>query len=157
MLATIKQFFDKHMIPAAKEGGGPAEHALQLATAALLLEMMRMDHEVAPQERQVVTQAMRTKFGLSEDETATLIRLAEEEAGQATDYHQFTTLINKHFSLEQKTKVVEYLWWVAYADHKLDKYEEHMVRKVADLLYVPHTAFMAAKHRAKKALQKHRV
>jgi len=156
MLAAIKQFFDKHMMPAAKEGGDRPEHALRLTTAALLIEMMRMDHEVTPEERQVVTEAMRAEFSLSENETATLIALAEEEAGQATDYHQFTSLINKSFTIEQKTKVVEYLWRVAYADNKLDKYEEHMVRKIAELLYVPHSAFIAAKHRAKKELQAHR-
>jgi len=153
MIASVKQFFDKHMMPASKEDGGRPEHALQLATAALLIEMMRMDHEVTPEERRVVMEAMRAKFALPEDETATLIALAEEEAVQATDYHQFTSLINTGFTMEQKTKVVEYLWWVAYADNELDKYEEHMVRKIAELLYVPHSAFIAAKHRAKKAMQ----
>lgn len=146
MLKGIKQFFDKHFgeEPAS---GEDAEHALRLATAALLIEMMRMDYEVRDAERETVMAALGRKFDLSEDETAELLRLAEEEAGQATDYYQFTSLINQGFPLERKIKVVEHLWEVAYADGELNKYEEHMVRRIAELLYVPHKDFMAAKHR----------
>ena len=146
MLKGIKQFFDKHFReePARAD---EAEHAVRLATAALLLEMMRMDYEVRDAEKETVMDALRRKFELSDEETAELLRLAEEEAGQATDYYQFTSLINQGFALERKIKVIEHLWEVAYADGELDKYEEHMVRRIAELLYVPHKDFIAAKHR----------
>ena len=61
-------------------------------------------------------------------------------------------LINRHFSQEEKNHIVELLWEVAYADGELDKYEEHLVRKLADLIYVPHRSFIRAKHRAKARL-----
>ena len=71
---------------------------------------------------------------------------------QATDYHQFTSLIAKNFDQAQKIKVIEYLWMIAYSDYQLDKHEEHMVRRIADLIYVPHKEFLQAKHRVQRQL-----
>lgn len=147
MLNAIKEFFDKSIRP-ARQGAADDNHRLRLATAALLIETMYMDYEINDEERQAVLRAVRSKFGLTAEEGDALIQLAEGEARQAVDYHQFTSLINKGYSPEQKEKVIEYLWQVAYADGHLDKYEEHWVRKIADLLYVPHSAFIQAKHRA---------
>ena len=79
----------------------------------------------------------------------TLMALAAEEARLATDYFQFTSLINKNFSAGQKVQVVEYLWQVAYADGQLDAHEQHFMRKIADLLYVSHADYVAAKQRAR--------
>ena len=84
-------------------------------------------------------------------DTEELIRLAEEETKQATDYYQFTSLINKGFSQEEKIQVVELMWQVAYADGHMDKYEDHLVRKLANLMHVSHKDFIAAKHRARAA------
>jgi len=149
MLAAIKQFFENHIAP-EKEGGDLPEHAVRLAVAALLFEMMRMDEETTDQEYETVGKILTERFELSEAETARLIALAEEEAADVTDYYQFTALINKHFSPRQKGELLEQLWRVAYADGHLDKYEEHLVRKLAELLHVPHSRFIAAKHRAVK-------
>jgi uncharacterized tellurite resistance protein B-like protein len=146
MLNTIKQFFEEQIAPASNRKDDNAEHALQLATAALLIEMMHMDSEIDDNELCMVNQSIRTKFGLSEKETEELLHLAEKEHKLATDYYQFTSLINKNFTYEQKIKVIEHLWMVAFADGELDKHEEHLVRKISELLYVPHSVFIAAKH-----------
>lgn len=148
MLKTIKQFFDQHIAAAAHQGAGGTEHALQLASAALLFEMMRMDSEISTQERTLVQTLIERTFSLGSEETSHLMKLAEREALQSTDYHQFTSLINQHFSAPQKGKIIEHLWQVAYADGHVDRHEEHLVRKIADLIYVPHKTFIAAKHRA---------
>lgn len=147
MLNAIRRFFDEQLRP---DAAGPAgdERAVHLATAALLVEMTRMDDEVREVERQAVLDALRTKFGLDEGQTRELVELAEEEARDATDYFQFTRLINDGFTLEQKTRVIEHLWQVAYADGHLDGQEEHMIRRLADLLHVPHRNFINAKLRA---------
>lgn len=129
-----------------------AEPAYQLATAALLVEMARADYDVKQEERLSVTAAIQKAFGLSATETDELVRLAELEAEHATSLYEFTSLINTHFSAEQKRRVVELLWRVAFADGHLDKYEEHLVRKVADLIYVPHRTFIQAKHHVKNQL-----
>ena len=147
MLNAIKQYFNQNIMP-TKDDGQDATHTLQLATTALLFEMMRMDDELHAQEQRVIKKSIQEKFELSASETENLLELAQAEAEEATDYHQFTRLINNGFSMEQKVKVIEYLWLIAYADGELDKYEEHLVRKIAELLYVPHQAFIAAKHKA---------
>jgi uncharacterized tellurite resistance protein B-like protein len=42
-------------------------------------------------------------------------------------------------------KLVENMWRVAFSDQKLDKYEEALIRKVADLIYVSHQDFIKTK------------
>ena len=149
MLQAIKKLFDETINPEKKDSKEVTEHRLQLATAALLVEMMRMNQQIKAVELEAVTRAIKSKFALSESEIADLLQLAQEEAEQATDYYQFTTLINRGFTPEQKVRVVEHMWQVAYADQELDQYEEHLVRKIADLLYVPHRDYIAAKIRVK--------
>ena len=151
MLSAIRKFFDQNLSSGHGKIDQPDEQQLQLATAALLIEMTRVDYEIKEEERQKVIEAVQEKFKLSHTETASLIQLAEAEARQATDYHQFTSLINKGFTPTQKERVIEYMWQVAYADGELDKYEQHLISKIADLLYVPHKVYIAAKHRAKSA------
>jgi uncharacterized tellurite resistance protein B-like protein len=148
MVEAIRQFFDKYIKPSdALSPGGP--DPVRIATAALLIEMTRMDNSISDVERMRVTRVVQEDFGLSADETAELLRLAEQQAQQATDYFQFTALIKDHMTAEQKERLIEHLWEVAYADGELHQYEEHLVRKIADLLYVPHSTFIAAKLRAK--------
>jgi uncharacterized tellurite resistance protein B-like protein len=149
MLNAIRDFFESHV--AGPADGGDERHSIELATAALLVEVVRFDREVEPVEREAVLRAVHAKFGLTGEEAATLVRLAEEEARQATDYYQFTSLINKRFSAEQKEQMIEQMWRVAYADAELSAYEQHTIRKIADLLYVPHRAYIAAKLRARDA------
>jgi uncharacterized tellurite resistance protein B-like protein len=150
MIAGIRNFFTQMIEPGAKAPGGASQHALHLATAALLLEMMRMDSTVTAAETAAVTKALQSRFGLDADDVETLMVLASDEARQATDYFQFTSLINKNFSTEQKVQVVEYLWQVAYADGHLDAHEQHFMRKIADLLYISHADYVAAKQRARE-------
>lgn len=152
MLVQIRNFFKENLAPSASATAAESKHRLQLAVGALLLEMTRVDGEVRPEQCARVEAAIREHFDLSSDETATLIRLADAERDGATDYFQFTTLINDEYTPEQRVQVVEQLWAVALADRELHRYEEHLVRKIAQLLHVPHNAFIAAKHRAESDL-----
>lgn len=151
MLEQFKTFFDKFL---GSENGtsDPQEYRLRLATAALLIEMTRVDEQIKPEEQVMLAEGIRNTFGLSEHETDELIRLAEQEIHDATCYHAFTSLINRGFSREQKIRVVEMLWEIAYADQKLDIYEEHLVRKLSELLYVQHSDFISAKLRVRERL-----
>jgi uncharacterized tellurite resistance protein B-like protein len=150
MIDGIRDFFNQFMALDNPASDAARQHALQVATAALLLEMMRMDSTVTEEETTTVATTLQTRFGLSVKELDTLMRLAAEEARQATDYFQFTSLINRHFSQEQKIQVVEYLWQVAFADGHLDAHEQHFMRKIADLLYISHADYVAAKQRARE-------
>lgn len=153
MLKRIRDFFDSQLSTAA-EPDAADPHALHLATAALLIEVARQDEEVAGVELDAIAAAIQRKFDLSEADTGELMALADAELQQSIDYYQFTSLINDRFSPAQKERVVEHLWEVAFADGRIDRYEEHLIRRLADLLYVPHAAFIAAKHRASANAEK---
>ena len=153
MINAIRQFFETHILEETLEEA-TTEHALRLATAALLIEMSRADFDAKVEDRAAVITVVRRVFELTEQETHELVALAEQEAEQATSLYQFTSLINREFSPEQKAHVVELLWEVAYADGQLHKYEEHLVRKIADLIHVPHKTFIRAKHKVKKVTGK---
>lgn len=146
---ALRQFFDRN-IRDAVAGGAAREHELRVATAALLVEITRMDGEVTEPERVKVDAIVRQRFDLSPAQARELIRLAEQEAHEATDYYQFTSLINTRFTPEQKERMIEFLWQAAYADGALDRYEEHLVRKIADLIHVPHRVWIATKFRARE-------
>jgi uncharacterized tellurite resistance protein B-like protein len=152
MVTALNRFFKKHIKPSAMGSDEVSEHSLQLATAALLIEMMRADAEITADERRMVMNTIMTRFHLTEEESRALLRLAEDKIREATGYYEFTSLINKGFSYEQKVRVIENLWKIAFTDKYLDKYEEHMVRRVADLIYVEHKDFIDAKLRVKKKL-----
>jgi uncharacterized tellurite resistance protein B-like protein len=147
VLKSIQQFFDQHIKGSEPTPAGP--DPVHVATAALLIEMTRMDGDIDANERDKVVRAVEQKFSLPQEEIAELLKLADEEACQATDYFQFTSLVNQRFSPEEKERLIEHLWRVAYANGELDRYEEHLVRKIAELIYVPHSAFIAAKLRAR--------
>ncbi len=151
MLRAIQEFFSERISP--DEGGTHDQHSLQLATAALLFEMLRADYDEHPDEYAALERALRKRFSLSPGETEELARLAEQEAADAVSLYQFTGLINQHFAPEEKVQVIEMLWQVAYADGHLDRYEEALVRKIADLIHVPHRDFIQAKHRVQPSAQ----
>ena len=145
MLNQIKLFFEQHLALSAPEN--TSEEKLQLATVVLFLEMMNMDDRVEAVEQDIIFALIHQNFSLSAEQTTSLLALAEQQRKQATDYFQFTSLINKGYSLEQKIGLIESLWKIAFIDGVLDMNEEYLVRKIADLLYVPHTAFIMAKNR----------
>lgn len=150
MLSTIREFFDRHLSASAQIAAGEDARRLQIATGALLIELARADFDIADQELEAIADALQECFGLDTTETDDLIRLAEKKVQGAHDYYQFTSLINDSFAPEEKIRLVELMWDVAYTDGRIDKYEDHLIRKIAGLLHVSHTDFIAAKHRARE-------
>ncbi len=152
MIDSIKSFFVQFIEPDIASGSNGSQ-TLQVATAALLLEMMRMDNELKDEERQAIFQTLQTQFKLDPAQIKTLMALAEQESREANDYYQFTSLINKHCDLAQKVQIIENLWHVAMIDGHLDAHELHLMRKLADLLYIGHADYVAAKQRARESAQ----
>ena len=150
MLRTLKDLFDSFTAP-AEESPEVRDHALKLATAVLLVEVMRAEPDIDAAERSAVLASLRGKFALTDDELARLVELAELTAKNASDYHQFTSRINDSFAHEQKIQMVEDMWQVAYADAHLDTNENHLISKLAALLYVTHGEYIGAKMRAREA------
>jgi uncharacterized tellurite resistance protein B-like protein len=149
MLRTLKDLFDAITIQPGSKAETESEHALQLATAVLMVEVMRSDHEVDELERRAVLAVLREQFALADDEVARLLELAEQTAEDAYDFHRFTSLLNQRFSAEQKVLIIEYMWRIAYADNHLSAHENHLMRKIAALLYIPHAQYIGAKLRAR--------
>lgn len=156
VLRAIQQFFETQIQPAAREAAdqGTSQRGLQLATAALLIEMTRADFKVEESERQMVGEAVRKAFDLTPEETAELVRLADEQARRSISIYDFTRLIDRGFSLEQKKHVVELLWQVALSDAELEKHEEYLVRKIAKLIHIDHRDFIDAKLKAQETLRR---
>ncbi len=149
MLTKLQKFFNQHLQESEKNTA-PLAHRLQLACAALMVEMIHVDEKVTKQEENKIRDILKKSFNLSQTEIEELISLAHNEKHEAVDYHAFTSLLNEHYSQQQKIKLVEDLWLLAYADNQLDKYEEHLVRRLAELLHVPHQDFMQTKHKTLK-------
>ena len=128
--------------------GEVKDRALELACAALMFEVARADFSVETTEQDAVTSLLTAQFSLRADEVSTITEAAVEQADAATCLFEFTRTLNELASAEQKRDLLAMMWRVAMADNELSRYEEHVIRKVADLLYVPHGDFIAAKQSA---------
>nr|WP_301011600.1 TerB family tellurite resistance protein [Halomonas sp.] len=118
---------------------------LELATAALLCEVMRADYDQSDAERTALKQMLTTRYHLSESEVTELMALAEAEVDDAVDHYQFVSLIKQHYDYEQRCELVALMWQLAWADGSLDPLEEHRIRRLADLLHVSHSDFIRSK------------
>lgn len=153
MFQSLKEFFDAVLSPSAPDDATATEHALQLATAVMLVEVMRADASFEPSERAAVLTALCERFALAQDEAAQLTELAVTTARGATDLFAFTSRINEHFDMPQKVRMVEHLWRVAYADGHLSDHERHVLWRIADLLHVPQGAYVHARLRVQEEIK----
>ena len=122
---------------------------LQLAVAVLLHEARRADYTEGDEESQRAQDALAEIFGLQRDQSAALLEEGRARAEHLTSLYAPVSVVKRDFSLPERVRLVEYLWRVAFADRGLDPYEDHYVRKVAHLLYVPNTQSMLARNRAR--------
>jgi uncharacterized tellurite resistance protein B-like protein len=151
MLNKLNSFLAS-LIPPAK-ADSRSEHTLQLATAVLLIEVMQSDTESASEEQAAILSVLKERFHLPDAEVTQLAELAKRKAKAANDLHQFTSLINRELDLPEKIRIVEYLWQVAYADGKISAHENHLMRRIADLLHISHGDYIAAKMQAQSVRQ----
>ena len=147
MLSRLHRFF-KQYIDTTDHPQATLAHRLQLAHAALMVEIIQVDDAITTEEEEKIRQLLNRKFQLSPTEVESLLELASKKQHEATDYFEFTSLLNQHYSQQQKIALIKDLWSLAYADNEMDKYEEHLVRRLADLLHVPHHEFIKTKYQA---------
>lgn len=146
MIELIKKFFSKETIgglPAP--GSGDISHDVRVATCALLLEMAYIDGEFSDSEKEKIIQTLREVHGLSEEAVAELLKAAKEELKGSIDLWRFTNLINQNYSPEEKIQIIEMVWRLAYADGTLDKHEDYLLHKMANLLRLTHKQLIDAK------------
>lgn len=147
MLPALRKFFEQRIAAQGGQTAAAAEARARLAAAALLVEVVRSDEHFTPEERAAVLASVQRKFGIEEQAAHELVDLAEAEAREAHDTFQFTSKINAGFSDDEKRGLIEELWRVALADSDLHRHEEHLIRRVADLLHVSHRDFIRSKLR----------
>jgi uncharacterized tellurite resistance protein B-like protein len=153
MISKIKDFFSARIQGVAASDQMPSEPpSIRLATAALLVEIMVTDNLLELEEEETIKQLLMRNFDLSLSASEELFELARREVSEATSLYQFTGLVNQYFSEAEKFNLLKQLWQVALSDGILDKYEESLIRKLADLLHIRHSQFTRAKSLAKKAL-----
>jgi uncharacterized tellurite resistance protein B-like protein len=153
MLRALNRLLDKAFTPESeKEAPGARAHALQIATALLLIEVARADYSQDLTEDEAVFALIKSFFELTAEETKLLVAEASRQADHAASLQSFTRRLTEELTLEEKFKVVEMLWRVALADRHLDKHEDHIVRKVAQLLYVPHSALIRIRNSVRESL-----
>ena len=148
MLRELREILNR-TLAGTDESGGDRNHAIRLATATLLVEVVRADFDEHLAEAEAVSAQLQQFFELSDDETRLLIEQAEQEADHSVSLQSFTRVLHERLSIGEKCLVVEMLWRVAMADSRLDKHEEHLVRKVAGLLYVPHRDLIRIRNQVK--------
>ena len=144
MIDALKSLFG----PPPREEPGDWEQRTRLAAAALLIEMTRADQVVAEEERQTLRVLLPGALDIAPGQVDELLRQANEAADEATSLYQFTQLINRHYQRRQKVELIHAMWRVAYADGDLDKYEEGLIRQVADLIHVTHKDYIRTKIKA---------
>ena len=127
------------------------EAAVRLATAVLMVDVARADYVFDESEFDRVVKLIEVHFGLSAEQAAELVNEAGDEADELVEVHRFTKLLHEHLSDEEKAHIVSLLWQIAYADGQLDKYEDSLVLKISDLLYVSRGKVMQLKHDAAQA------
>jgi uncharacterized tellurite resistance protein B-like protein len=127
------------------------EHGLRVATALLLIEVARADYADDLAEDATMLAQLKQFFALDEAAAALLLEEARSTADRAVELQQFTRRLHEQLSVSEKQRVVEMLWQVALADQRLDKHEDHLVRRLAELLYVSHSDVIRIRNRVRSA------
>jgi uncharacterized tellurite resistance protein B-like protein len=147
MLKTLSRFFEQfdstpHPRTEVDE--------LRSSIACLVQEARRVDLEHDAREHPAAISALERIFSLERGEAERLLERAREKTQHLTSYYPIVSVIKRELSLEERVLLIEMLWGVAYADGVLHGHEDHFVRKIAHLLYVPNTQVMLARSRARE-------
>jgi uncharacterized tellurite resistance protein B-like protein len=144
MIRSIRNFFESKITP-EKEERSSGVNSLDLACAALLIEVIKSDHELDQRETNEFLSVLKATFEIDADDLNELAELAEKEAHDATSLYEFTRLINDGYDYPKKMLLIENMWRIAFSDDDLDKYEEHLIRRVSELIYISHSDFIRTK------------
>jgi len=143
MLNKISAFFNTLLNTEVDKS--ECQLSIEVACAVLLCEVMRADHVFTENEQDELSIILTKQFNLTTQEVETILEQAFVLSENATDFYQFTSRLNQHYSLDDRIKIVTLLWQVAYADGELASIEEHIIRKIADLLHLRHSEYIATK------------
>lgn len=121
------------------------------ACIALLLETSMADEVLDESELVTLKDSLIKDFSIDEDEIEELIEISKKNIDDSNSLYDFTRDINDNLDSGERIKLIESMWKIAYADGNIDKYEEHIIRKVSNLIYVAHSDFIKAKINARES------
>jgi uncharacterized tellurite resistance protein B-like protein len=145
MISKMRKLLQKSAAADKAMASMDKEDLIRMAAAILFVEVMHADHQVDKRERQVVKRALLESFSISRQDAEELLQQAEDRVKDVTSLHEFTSLLHSRLSNEEKVMLIEQIWRIILADDEVDKYEEHLVRRIAELLYVSHRDYIRAK------------
>lgn len=145
MIAKLRRFIQSHTQAITPEDKA---HQLKLAAASMLLEVVFADETLAPEETALLPKLLTETLSMTEQDAKALIDEAKLVQGNATSLFEFTNAINTEFSLEQKQQLLLAMWQLAYADGQLSHYEDQIIRRTADLLYLKHSELIQMRNQA---------
>ena len=121
------------------------ESLLNNACAALLVEVAFADKEFDEQEKISLKTSLLETYNLEESAINEIILDAEKSIEESTSLYGYTRVVNDEFEYQDKLDLLSNLWKVALADGYLDKYEEHLLRKISDLIHISHSDYINIK------------
>ena len=124
----------------------------ELTYASLLIEVINSDNKFDDRERDKLLEILSSKLDIQKEELDNFTELAKKKSEDSISLYEFTREINDQYEYEEKVSLITDLWGIAYSDGKLDKYEDYVIRKIADLIYVSHTDFIKSKLKVKNAI-----
>mgnify|MGYP002629231455 CR=1 FL=1 len=130
----------------------PDERTIQCAAVALLIETMKADYLDDPLEEKVILDSVKELYSLSDEDASQLIEDAKQIANSAVSLQGFTRLLHEQLEVAEKERVISVMWKIALADNNLDRYEDYIISKISELLYVDRSRLMKLKHDAKSSL-----
>ena len=145
MFSTIKKWFKSSEPEKVLE---KTDHVT--AAMVLMLEVAWSDHNIEIAEEQTILMAIQTSFDLTEQEAKNRLIDAKALHSESVGSYEFTTLINNQLSYEEKTQIIQTLWQISNSDQHIDQWEEHAIRKIADLLHIDHQDFIDTKIKTKQ-------
>ncbi|WP_417530386.1 TerB family tellurite resistance protein [Marinobacter lipolyticus] len=147
MIERLKQLFT----PTEETREEPDRHSLAVAATALMVQLSRIDNNEDERELQTIVDCAVDAHEVTREEAEEILQDVLNHADDATSLYEFTGQINEHLDQTAKQTLLESIWRVAFADGRIDKYEEHLIRRMADLLHLNHREYMQARHRAEGA------
>ena len=149
MLKSIQNIFKRKENESAVDSKKSEQ---ELAYASLLIEVINSDNKFDDRERDKLLEILSSKLDIQKEELDNFTELAQKKSEDSTSLYEFTREINDQYEYEEKVSLITDLWGIAYSDGKLDKYEDYVIRKIANLIYVSHTDFIKSKLKAKNAI-----
>ena len=149
MINTIRKFFKSNKNSKSDNLEGNKD---ELAYASLLIEVIKSDDHFDQREHDELLNILGIKLSIDEKALGELSELAQKKSDESTSLYEFTREINDKYQYEEKVQLIEDLWRIAYSDERIDKYEDYVIRKVADLIYVTHGDFIKSKLKVKNSI-----